>query len=177
MARVAVGAAAAVLAAFGVWFVGFDEFWAVATVLAVSAVGALLAKFRLDDDVPWDPPGRETPRGVRLAVALIEGALAACDRLASPTAVRRARAVVITERDDRLARTTVVRRMRELLTAELHHRGLDPADRTDDAVVALVGPDALTILQPNDSNPVTTAAIARCLDALERLATETQGSR
>ena len=73
--------------------------------------------------------------------------------------------------DDRLARTTLVRRMRELLTAELHHRGLESANRSDDIIVALLGPDALTILQPNDSNPVTTAAIARCLDALERLAT------
>lgn len=178
MARVvALGAVAAVGAVFVVWFVGFDVFWAVAAVLAVGPVIGVIATLTFDEPAPWEPRARETPRGTRLAVAVSEQSLAACDRLARPTAVRRMRALLIPERDDRLARATIVRQMRALLIVALHDRGLAPADRSDDAVVALLGLDALTILQPNDSNPVTTAAIARCLDAVERLGTEIQGSR
>ncbi len=171
---VAVGVAA-VGAAVGVWFLGLDPFWAVATVLAVGPAGAAVASVRFEEDAAWEPLGHETPRGIRLAVVMIERSLAACDRLARPTAARRLRAFLIAERDDRLARSTIVRRMRALLVAELNHRGLDPGNRLhDDAIVTLLGPDAVTILQRNDGNPVTTAAIARCLDAVERLGTETR---
>jgi hypothetical protein len=68
--------------------------------------------------------------------------------------------------------------MRALLVTELLARGLNAAAQTDeDAVVALLGPDVLTILQPHDANPVTTAAITRCLDAVERLGTESPRSQ
>jgi hypothetical protein len=163
----------AVVTAVGVWYMGLDSFWAIAAVLAVGPVGAFLASLGFEDDAPWDPPRRETPRGVRLVMATMERSLAACDRLARPTLVRRLQAVLFSERDDRLARLTILRRMRALLVTELQARGLDPAKATDeDAVVALLGPDALTILQPHDANPVTTAAITRCLDAVEHLGTE-----
>jgi hypothetical protein len=177
--RIAIGGVfvAAVVAAVAVWFAGFDVFWAIATVLAVVPVGAFLANLAFEDDSPWDPPRRETPRGVRLVMATMERSLAACDRLARPTVVRRVQSVLFNERDDRLARLTMLRRLRTLLVNELQARGLDPAKPTDeDAVVALLGPDALTILQPHDANPVTTAAITRCLDAVERLGTESPRS-
>lgn len=175
--RVAIGmavVAAAAGASYGVWFLGLDPLWSVATVLAVVPAAAALTTVRFEEDAAWDPPGQESPRGVRLAVVMIERSLAACDRLARPTAVRRVRAFLIAERDDRLARTTVVRRMRALLVAELQRHGLDTANRVHDhAIVALLGADALTILQPNDDTPVTSAAIARCLDKVEHLANET----
>jgi len=169
---------AAVIAAVAVWFAGFDPFWAIATVLAVGPVGAFLASLAFEDDASWDPPRRETPRGIRLVMATMERSLAACDRLARPPVVQRLQAVLFSERDDRLARATIVRRMRALLVTELQASGLDPAKRTDEtAVVALLGPDALTILQPHDANPVTTAAITRCLDAVERLGAESPRSQ
>jgi hypothetical protein len=169
---------AAVVAAVAVWFAGFDVFWAIATVLAVGPVGALLANLAFEDDAPWDPPRRETPRGVRLEMATMERSLAACDRLARPTIVRRVQSVLFNERDDRLARLTMLRRLRTLLVTELHARGLDPAKATDeDAVIALLGSDALTILQPNDANPVTSAVITRCLAAVERLGTNSPRSQ
>lgn len=162
-------------AAVVVWFMGFDPLWAVATVLAVGLVGVALANLGLEEDAVWDTPGREARRGIRLTIPVIEAALAACDRLARPTSLRRVRAVIIAERDDRLARSALVRRMRALLVAELRARGINPANRfDDDAVVALLGPDAITILQPDDGTPVTTAAIARCLDRIERLGTDTK---
>jgi hypothetical protein len=66
--------------------------------------------------------------------------------------------------------------MHALLNAELHDRGLDPDDpRYDEAAVALLGPDAIAILYPSDRRPVTTAAIERCLDAVERLGTQSEG--
>lgn len=170
--------AAAVVAAVAVWLAGFDAFWAIATVLAVGPVGAFLASLAFEDDAPWDPPRRETPRGVRLVMATMERSLAACDRLARSTFVRRLQSLLFAERDDRLARGTILRRLRALLVTELQTHGLDPAKATDeDAVVALLGPDALTILQPHDANPVTTAAITRCLDAVERLGTESPRSQ
>ncbi len=169
---------AAVVAAVAVWIAGFDVYWAMATVLAVGPVGAFLASLAFEDDAPWDPPRRETPRGVRLVMATMERSLAACDRLARPTFVRRMQAVLFSERDDRLARGTIIRRMRALLVTELQIRGLDPAKATDeDAVVALLGRDVLTILQPHDANPVTTDTITRCLDAVERLGTESPRSQ
>jgi hypothetical protein len=86
------------------------------------------------------------------------------------------RSLLIPEREDRLVGSTAVRRMHALLNAELHERGLNPSDPSDDeAVVALLGPDAIAILHPNEGTPVTTAAIESCLDALERISTDTQG--
>jgi len=168
----------AIGAAFGVWFAGLDPLWAIATVLAVGPVVVVLATVGVHDDAPWDPPSRETPRGVRITVAILEESLLACDRLARPTTLRQLRAMAIAERDDLLARSTLVRRMRALLVAELHARGLDATNRAHDhAVMTLLGADALTILQPNNDTPVTTAAIERCLDAVERLGTEPQRSR
>jgi hypothetical protein len=172
--RVALGAVIAPASAYGVWFLGFDPFWAVATVLAVGPVAAALATVKLEEEAPWDLPAGETPRGIRITVAILEQSLAACDRLARPLALRRLRALLISEREDRLARATLVRRTRALLVTELQHRGVDPED--NDAVARLLGPDALAILQPNDGNPVTPATIERCLDAVELLGTHTQGS-
>ncbi len=168
---VAVGAVMAFGAAFIVWFVGFDALWAMAAVLAVGPVGALLATRRLEDDAPWDPPGRETPRSTRLTVTTIERSLAACDRFARPPAIRRLQALLFAERDDRLARLTVLRRVRASLVAELHDRGVDPGDGSDEAVALLLGPDARGILQPHVDHPITAAAVERCLDAVWRLGT------
>lgn len=137
-------AAAAAVGAFAVWFAGFDLVWALTTVLIVGAVGAVVATQRLDEPAPWEPPPRETPRGVRLAVTTIEQSLAACDRLARPAVVRQLRAMIVTDRDDRVARP-LVRRMHALL------------DR-----------DSLAVLQPNGDDPVTSAAVDRALDACER---------
>lgn len=181
MRRIAIVIASALVAigaAFGVWFVGLDPWWAVATVLAVGPVVALLATVGADDDAPWEPLARETPRGVRITVAILEESLSACDRLARPTMLRQLRAIAIAERDDLLARSTLLRRLRALLVSELHARGLDATDRTHDhAVVALLGADAFSILQPNYDPRVTSAAIERCLDAVEQLGPEPHGSR
>lgn len=165
--------------AYVVWFMGLDPYWAAASVLAVGPVAAVLAGLGFEDeDAPWDPPARETPRGSRITVAIIEESLAACERLARPSALRRVRAFLTPERDDRLARTTVVRRMRALLLAELHNTKLDPLnDLHHEAIAARLGRDAITILQPTESNPVTTAAIARCLDVVEQLGGEPQKSQ
>lgn len=171
-ARVTIGAAvaAAICAPVAVWFMGLDPFWSAAATLAVVPVGAFLASLTFEDDPEFDAPLREAPRGVRLVMATMERSLAACDRLARPSAVRRLRAFLIAEREDRLARSTSVRRMRTLLIAELHNRGVYPAGQAEeDAMVALFGPDALIILHTSDDNPVTAAVIARCLDAVERL--------
>jgi hypothetical protein len=172
--RIAVGAVIAGASAYGVWFLGFDPFWAVATVLAVAPVVALLATLKLEEEAPWDPSAGETPRGIRITVAILEQSLAACDRLARLPALRRLRALFIPEREDRLARATLVRRTRALLVAELRTRNIDPEDNV--AVMKLLGPDALAILQPQDNAPVTPAAIERCLDAVEQLGTHSKGS-
>ena len=169
---VTLGALAAIGAAFVVWFVGFDVLWAVAAVLIVGPVTAAIATVVFDDTAVWEPPARETPRGIRLEVTTIEQSLAACDRLAAPRAVRRARAVVATERDDREARLMVVRRMRALLLAEVRHHGLDAASAMNDEVAARFGPEALVILQPHDDAPVRAVDIAQCLETLERLTTD-----
>lgn len=175
--RIAAGVSVLAVAAAAVWFMGFDLYWSVASVLAVVPVVALLATAGLEEDAPWDPPWREAPRGIRLTVAAIERSLDACTRLAGPSAVRHVRAFLHDERNDRLARTTVVRRVRALLIAELSHRGLDAAERRDDdAIVALIGADAHTILRPNDDNPVTAAAIAESLDVIERLSAQPKAS-
>ena len=156
------------------WYIGFDPLWAVAMVMAMGAVGAAVAKLGSEEDTAWALPEDAPPPGIRRDVAALAGSLAACDRLARPAAVRWMRALLIPEREDRVTRTTAMRRMAALLEAELRARGLDPADRShDEAVGALLGPDAIAILRPNDGSPVTTASIERCLYAVERLSTET----
>lgn len=176
--RIAGGVSVLAAAAAAVWFVGFDVYWSVASVLAVVPVAALLATAGLEEDAPWDPPWREAPRGIRLTIAAIERSLDACDRIASPAAVRHARALLHDEHNDLLARTTVVRRVRALLVAELKHCGLDVANRRDDdAIRALIGANAHTILRPNDDDPVTAAAIAECMDVIERLSGQPKGSQ
>ena len=169
---IALVTAAAASGAFLAWFVGLDWWWAVATVVAVGAVGMVFATLKFEEQTPWEPPGRETPRGVRLAIPMMEEALAACDRLARPPITRPIRVLLTNEREDRMARGTLVRQMRALLLAELRAHGVAPAHQTDDAIIALLGPAALTVLQPNDDNPVTSVAIASCLDAVERLNTD-----
>jgi hypothetical protein len=175
--RIAAGVVAALGAAFVVWFVGFDTRWAVAAVLVLGPVGAVLATRTFEEDAPWDPPSRETPRGTRLAVAVLEESLAACDRLARPPVLQRLHRLLSSERDDRQARSTIARQVRVLLLGVLRDRGHDPAHLPDDDVVALLGADALTVLQQQDGLSVTSAAIARCLDAIERLDTDTRTSR
>ncbi|WP_337171770.1 hypothetical protein [Gemmatimonas aurantiaca] len=177
-----IGRWAAVMAAvstgvFVAWFLGLDWLWAVAMVLAIGSVGLVLATMTSEEPPAWDPPGRETPRGIRLAIPMMEESLAACDRLARPLIARHMRAVVIEERDDRLARGRMLRQMRALLVAELRARGVDPVVGPHDAVVALLGSDALSVLDPNDDNPLTTTAIVNCLDAVERLHTESLPSQ
>jgi hypothetical protein len=172
--RVATVAATAIGGALLVWFFGFDPLWSVAAVLAVGPAASVIAGLAFDESTPWERAAREVPRHTRLTVANIEASLAACDRLARPPIMRSMGALVMTERDDRAARLAIIRRMRDLLVAELAARGLDATDSS--AVAALLGPDALTVLEPNEDTPVTAAAIARCLDRIERLDTATQGS-
>lgn len=175
--RIPAGVSLLAVGAAAVWFVGFDLYWSVASVLAVVPVAALLATAGLEEDAGWEPLWRDAPRGIRLTVAAIERSLDACDRLASPPVVRQVRASLLDERNDRLARTSVVRRVRALLVAELNHRGLDAANRRDDnAILALIGTNAHNILRPNDDNPVTAAAIAESLDVIERLSAQPHGS-
>lgn len=169
-------AVASTAGAFGVWFVGFDPLWAIATVLAVVSVGLVFATLKFEDHAGWDRPARETRRGIRLAVPMIEESLSACDRLARPRFTRPISTLLTNEREDRLARGTIVRQMRALLVAELRVRGVDPTRHSDEAIVALLGPDALAVLQPHDNNPVTSAVIVSCLDAVDRLNIETQPS-
>ncbi|MDF1503225.1 hypothetical protein [Roseisolibacter sp. H3M3-2] len=183
--RVAIGVAVAALAAaaatFAVWAVGLDAAWAVTTVVALGAVGAVLATLHVEEDVAWEAPAHDPPRGIRIAVPVLEASFAACDRLARPGVLRGLRAPVIDEREDRLARAALVRQLRALLAAELRARGGAHdgarAARPDDALLALFGPDARPVLQPDDAHPLTSAAIARCLDAVERLAAEPPPSR
>lgn len=174
--KVVAVAALSACAAVAVWIIGLDWWWAVATVLAFGLAGVAYAELKFEDHPSWDPPSREAPRGVRLTIPTMEESLSAADRLARPLIARRLRAVVIEERADRLARGTIVRQVRALLLAELLAHGIDPANQTDEAVVALLGPDALALLQPNDDTPVTTAVIMNCLDAVERLNTNTTAS-
>lgn len=171
--KVVAVAALSVCGAVAVWIIGLDWWWAAATVVAFGLAGVAFAGLKFEDHPSWDPPGREAPRGVRLTIPTMEESLSAADRLARPLIARRLRAVVIEERADRLARGTIVRQVRALLLAELLAHGIDPANQTDEAVVALLGPDALAILQPNDDTPVTTAVIMNCLDAVEHLNTNT----
>jgi hypothetical protein len=175
--RIAAGVSLLAVATAVVWFMGFDLDWSVASALAVVPVAVLLASARLEEDAPWPPLWRESPRGIRLTVAAIERSLEACDRLSSPVVLRQAHAFLHDERVDRRARSTVVRRVRTLLVAELNRRGLDAAKRTDDdAIRALIGANAHNILRPNDDNPVTAAAIAESLDVIERLSAQSKGS-
>jgi hypothetical protein len=174
---IAVGATGLV-GAVVVWLMGYDPLWAVATVLGVGAVAVAFTNLGFDEDIEWDPPRHETPPGFRrdfvaIAASLNPSALARFDRLFN---IGNALAS-LTGRDaatrHRPARLTAEGRMRGLLIAELHDRGLDPASpSTDDAVLALLGSAAIAILRPDHSRPITTAAIESCLDAVERLATE-----
>jgi hypothetical protein len=168
--RIAGVAAASVVAAFCVWFAGYDYVWSVATVLVFGSVGTALGMLKFDEQPSWDAPGRETPRGVGLTLPMMEESLAACDRLASPAFTRPIQTVLSNERDDRLARGAIVRQVRALLVAELRAHGVVAANSTDEKVIALLGQDALAVLQSNDDNPVTSAVISSCLDAVERLA-------
>jgi hypothetical protein len=163
--------AASAFAAFCVWFAGYDYVWSVATVIVFGSVGVALGMLKFEEQLPWDPHGRETPRGVGLALPMMEQSLAACDRLARPAFTRPIQTVLSNERDERLARGTIVRQVRAILVTELRARGVSPANQTDERVIALLGHDALAVLQANDDNPVTSAVISNCLDAVERLAT------
>ena len=148
--RFAAGVSVLAVAAAAVWFMGFDLYWSVAAALAVAPIVALLATTGLEDDAPWDPLWRESPRGTRLTITAIERSLDACDRLASPAAVRHVRALLHDERNDRQARSAIVRRVRALLIATNAH----------------------TILRPDDDHPVTAADIAESLDVIERLSAQ-----
>lgn len=163
-------AATSAFAAFCVWFAGYNYVWSVATVMIFGSVGVVLAILRFEEQPSWELPGRETPRGVGLTLPMMEASLAACDRLARPTFTRPIQAVLSNERDERLARGTIVRQVRAILVAELRAHGISPAKQTDETVVALLGVDALRVLQSDDKHPVTSAVISNCLDAIERLA-------
>lgn len=174
--RIAAGLSLLAVAAAVVWFLGFDLYWSVASVLAVVPIATLLATIGLEEDAPWHALWRESPRGIRLTVAALERSLDACDRLSSPAAMRQVHAFLHDERNDRLARTAVVRRVRALLVAELNRCGLDAGNRRDDdSILALIGTNAHNILRPNDDNPVSVAAIAECLDVIERLSAQPKG--
>ncbi|MGV3710592.1 MAG: hypothetical protein ACO1Q7_17305 [Gemmatimonas sp.] len=160
----------AIFGAFVVWFAGFDYWWSVAAVFALGSVGAFLAMLTFEEQGSWSQPTRNPPRGVGLTLPMMEESLAACDRLARPLYMRHVHAVLTNERDDRLARGTLLRKLRALLGAELRACGVTPAKQTDEAVIELLGVNALAVLQPSDDTPVTSAVIARCLDAVERLA-------
>lgn len=158
------------------WFVGFDPLWSVAIAIAIGTAGAAIVRFRLEDETAWGPPEYDARQGGRGDIVAIAQSLASCDRLARPRVVRWMRSLLISEREDRLARTIAVRRMRALLSAELQDRGIESTDQADDeAIVALLGSDANAILRPYDESPVTTSAIERCLDAIERLSTDNRG--
>lgn len=172
--HVAAGAVLACAVAFIVWFIGFDVLWSIAAAVAVLAVSAAIATSSPDEYTVWLPPPRRTPRGTRLAVSTLEQSLAACDRLARPSAVRQLRALLFPEREDRASRLHVLRQLRALLVTELHDRGIDPTTSLDEAV-QLLGPDASAVLQPHNDTPITASTVARCLDAVERNATPTPG--
>lgn len=177
MMRAIAGTVAALAIGFVVWFVGFDVWWAAAaTLVVIPVVVATAIALSVDESISWEAPARATPRGMRLTVAALEQSLAACDRLGGPAPMRRIGALLVSERDDRLARSTVVRQMRALLIAELHDRGIAASEPFDEAVASF-GDDARAVLQSHEDHPVTAAAIARCLDAIERNATTTPGSR
>jgi hypothetical protein len=176
MLIVIIGAGAAFGIGFAVWFAGYDILWSVAAALAVGSVGGAIASLTFDGVGPWDPQLRPTPRATQLTVATIEQSLAACDRLARPSAMRWMYVLLNPERNDQLARSAIVRQMRTLIVAEMHDRGIDPITSPDD-VLALLGPDALAVLEPSTDTPVTSAAISRCLDAMDRLASTNPGSR
>lgn len=175
--RIAGVAAASAFAAFCVWFAGYDYIWSVATVLLFGSVGVGLGVLKFEEQSSWDLPARETPRGVGLTLPMMEQSLAACDRLARPAFTRPIQIVLSNERDDRLARGTLVRQVRALLVAELRAHGISHASQSDEKVVALLGHDALAVLQSDDDNPVTSVVISRCLDAIERLATSSLPSQ
>lgn len=158
-----------------VWMAGFDLRWSITGALVVLPVGVVLAAFTLDDPAPWAQPHRRTPRGPRLRVSMIEASLAACDRLAQPTPLRRLRELLHPERDDQQARANLVREVRGLLVAVLHDAGIDPSGDLEKAI-SLLPPEARAILQPKEHLPVTVATVISCLDAIERLASTSRNT-
>jgi hypothetical protein len=117
LAAVVAAVVGAAVASRFVWFLGFDPFWSVATVLVVGTVAIALRRIELVDEAAWAPPAPETPRGPPLMVATLARALAATERLAQPTLVRRLRALLVADRDDHRARAMVERRLRALRPA------------------------------------------------------------
>lgn len=162
------GVVVALVAGYLVWIAGLDAWWAATTVLVLLPVAALFAISTFSEPLLWPEPVREPPRGIRLTVTTIEQSLAACDRLARPPILRRLRELSVAERDDKQARA-IVRQMRALLIVALRDRGLD-ASRDVEQIAATLGTDALTILQPDQGEPITSAMITRTLSAIERLA-------
>ena len=168
-------AAAVALTMLLVWFAGFDPLWAVASGIAVGTLGPVFATPAFEE-AAWDPLPDDIPRGFRGDIVGLSDSFAACDRLAQPTALRWGRSLLIPEGDDRISRSIAERRMRRLLIADMHDRGLDPTNLSnEEVIVGLFGADAFTILQPSEHKPVTSVAIARCLDALHQLRTDTRG--
>lgn len=172
-----VAVAVAAITALFVWFLGYDWLWSAAGALTLCSVGVIVFSLKFDDQTAWEPHAREAPRGVRLALPMMEESLAACDRLARPPITRHIRVMLTNDRDDRLAQGTLLRQMRALLVAELRVRGIDPAKSPEESVTALLGRDALAVLQPNDDTPVTTVVIANCLDAVDRLTADSLPSQ
>lgn len=155
---------------FVVWFVGFDPLWSVAIAAILLAVGSTVAGSSYDCESMWPNQAPKALRGTRLATATLEQSLLACDRLARPKAVRLVRALVINEREDQLARAQVVRQLRALLAADVRSHGFDPAQQFEQ-IAARFGPETASMLQLRNQDPVTTAAIERCLKAIEQAAT------
>lgn len=169
VARVFAGVIAALVVACLVWLAGFDVGWSLTSALVLLPLSAVIASFALDEPPAWDRPQPRTPRGTRLRARRFEAALAACDRLARPRFTRALSALRHSARDDQLARAQLVRDVRTLLVAALNDAGIEPSAHTDRAS-ALLGPHALSMLQPGDDMAITAATVTRSLDAIERLA-------
>lgn len=175
--RVAGGVSAVAVVVAAVWFLGFDLYWSIAVVLAVIPVIALLITAAIEEDLPWELPWRESPRGIRLSFAELERSFDSCDRLGRPAALRFVRAALFEGRDDRQACRALARRVRALLAAELHRRGLDVGDPEDHhAILALTGTGAYSMLRPNDDAPVSAFLISESLEVIERLSAATTGA-
>lgn len=175
LARMIAGVIAALAVACLVWLAGFDVRWSITSALVLLPVGTVIASFAFDESPAWDRPQPRTPRGTRLRARRIEAALAACDRLARPTFTRALSALRHPARDDQLARAQLVRDVRTLMVAALNGAGNEPSAHTDRAS-ALLGPHALSMLQPGDDVAITAAAVARSLDAVERFAAQSHQS-
>lgn len=164
-----IGVVSLLATAFTVWFFGFDIAWSVSVASVLTTTGVLITRFAFDDGAGWPERPAQALRGTRLATSTLEQALTATDRLARPQLARSLRAVVINERDDHLARTQLLRHVRTLIGTEARRHGLDPAQQPAQ-VAKLFGEEAVTVLQSHNHAVVTTATIARCLDAMTRAA-------